>query len=394
MNEEKLRILKMVESGVISADEAVKLIEALEKSSSASSSASFETKSDSGMKEFTSIFMGEIEKMAQKLTGARPKSDGMNQSKDKVMEFMQSAAQRLKEVEIPFVGKGTEFTHTFYEEAVQPSRLKVETANGSVTIRPWDGPGVKAECRVKVYGGATEEEARESFLKNSIFYAREDKLSFSAGLKLMKTDVTLFVPGDELDEIDVKMFNGGFDLRDVKVNKAEVKSGNGRIELKNCHTGSIEAETGNGPIRFIDCDGERAELNTFNGAVHLVGTYRFTDVQTFNGNILFDAKEDGAESVRAESMTGNIELYTPQNLAVKGDMRTAAGRFVLPETGMASVTEKDERIQKSVKFESSHTPDERVLTVDAETKTGSIALRMSSLRKPAEPGDETMGSGI
>ncbi|WP_050179920.1 DUF4097 family beta strand repeat-containing protein [Domibacillus robiginosus] len=400
MSEEKLRILKMVESGVISADEAVKLIEALEKSSTASNeketrfSRKEEAESSKGLG-LGGLFE-ELEKFGQKMAGQRPKTENVTQSKDKLFEFMQSAVKRIKDVEVPFVGKGTEFTHVFHEQNVTPRRLKLETANGSVTIRPWDGEGVKAECRIKVYGASTEEEAKESFLKNSIFYAREDKLSFSIGLKLMKTDITLFLPSKELEDVSVKLFNGAFDMRDMKAEKLEVRSGNGKIELKNSEIAIIEAETGNGPIRLIDCEGERAELNTFNGAVHMVGTYRFADLQTFNGNILYDAKKDQAEAVRAESMTGNIELYVPQKLAVKGEIRTTAGRLTLPETGMGHVSEKDERIQKSLKFESENLMDERQLMIDAETKTGSITLRMPTLQQTSLPGSEedSFGDGI
>lgn len=389
MSEEKLRILKMLESGIISADEAVKLIEALEKNNASSKTDTrySSTKSAESSKGLGSIFE-ELEKFGQKMSGQRPKTETVTQSKEKIFEFMQSAMQRLKDVEVPFVGKGAEFTHVFHEQDAKPHRLKLETANGAVTIRPWNGEGVKAECHVKVYGAATEEEARESFLKNSIFYAREDKLSFSVGLKLMKTDVTLYIPSSELEDVSVKLFNGAFDMRDVKADKLEVRSGNGKIELKSSRIAVIEAETGNGPIRLIDCEGERAELNTFNGAIHMVGTYRFADLQTFNGNVLYDAKTDQAEAVRAESMTGNVELYVPQDLAVKGEMRTTAGRLTVPETGMANVTEKDERIQKSLKFESDNLLDGRQLTIDAETKTGSVTLRMSSLRQTPPPGPD------
>lgn len=398
MSEEKLRILKMVESGTISADEAVRLIEALEKSGTASSETKTRSSTAKGSESSKGLggLFEELEKFGQKMAGQRPKPETVTQSKEKLFEFMQSAVKRLKDADIPFVGKGIEFTHVFEEQSVQPSRLKLETANGSVTVRPWDGEGVKAECHVKVYGASTEEEAKELFVKNSIFYAREDKLSLSVGLKLMKTDITLFVPSAELEDVTVKLFNGAFDMRDLQAEKLDVRSGNGKIELKNSRVTVIEAETGNGPIRLIDCEGERAELNTFNGAIHMVGTYRFADLQTFNGNILYDAKKDQAEAVRAESMTGNIELYSPQGLAVKGELRTTAGRLTLPETGMAHVSEKDERIQKSLTFESENVLDGRQLMIDAETKTGSITLRMSSLPQipPSNTEEGSFGDGI
>jgi DUF4097 and DUF4098 domain-containing protein YvlB len=391
MSEEKLRILKMVESGVISADEAVKLIEALEKNNATTGASAKSTESSKGI----GSFFDELEKIGQKIT-KRSNTDTVYQSKDKLFEFMQTAMQRLKDVEVPFIGKGAEFTHVFHEEAVTPRRMKIETANGAVTIRSWEGPGVKAECRVKVYGASTQEEAYESFLKNSTFYAREDKLSFSVGLKLMKTDVTVFIPSRALEDISVKLFNGAFDMRDIDTEKLEVRAANGKIELKNGKIGTLEAETGNGPIRIIDCEGERAELNSFNGTIHTVGTFRYTDLKSFNGNILYDTKSDRAEAVKAESMTGNIELYAPQGLSMKGEIRTTAGRLELPETGMANVTEKDERIQKSLKFESEHVFEGRQLVIDAETKTGSVTLRTSSLRQtppPAKP-DDVFGADI
>ncbi len=397
MSEEQLRILKMLESGVISADEAVKLIEAVEKADSAANQSEEASRKTSELSKGIGSFFEELEKLGQKFTSQRPKPETVAQSKDKLFEFMQSAVQRLKDVEVPFVGKGTEFTHVFHEEAFDLHRLKIETANGTVAIYPWESAGIKAECRVKVYGTNSEEEARASFLKNSIFYARENKLSFSAGLKLMKTDVTLYVPAKDLEEISAKVFNGSFDMRGLNAKKLEVRAGNGKIEVKNGVFEWLEAETGNGPIRVIDCEGERAELNTFNGAIHTVGTFRFTDLQSFNGNILYDAKKEQAASVRAESMTGNIELYVPHDLPARGEIRTTAGRLALPENGMGTVTEKDERIQKSLMFETSHeqAADGPQLVVDAETKTGSITLRLSALRQtPPDNAADSFGSGI
>ncbi|WP_203363227.1 DUF4097 domain-containing protein [Bacillus sp. REN10] len=363
MNEEKKRILKMVEDGIITASEAVALMEALEKNER--STASKENVFD------------ELLNFGQKL-GSQMQEAGsqLNQPKDKLFQFVQSTVQKIKDFEFP-LGKAVEFSHVFHEEGFVPKRLKVEMANGDLTIIPWDEQGIKAECHVKVYGAEQEEAARESFVKNSVFYARDNKLSFSIGLKLMKVDTVLYVPKEKIHDISIKLFNGSCAVQDIHAEELDVKTANGKIELKNCQVDDFEGETGNGQIYLMNCEGKRVEADSFNGAIHVIGSVADIDVKTVNGNVLCDLKTGAAHTVKAQTITGNIEVYAPAYIGMKGELRTNFGSFHLPETGMNKVSEKEEMIQKLVRFESEKEADQQMF-ITAETRTGMITIRAIS----------------
>ncbi|HEY9578048.1 MAG TPA: DUF4097 domain-containing protein [Pseudobacillus sp.] len=370
MNEEKKRILEMVEAGLISASEGLTLLEALDKEPT-----------QQARKERRDNFFDELISLGQKLGGSGEKqsdqsSSFSSQPKDKLFQFVQSTVQKLKDFEFP-LGKTVEFSHTFEEGDFSPKRIKAETASGSFTIKPWQGSGVKAECYVKMYGADNEDEAREAFIKNSVFYAREDKLSFSVGLKLMKVDTVLYVPETAVNDISVKLFNGSFNMRDMDVQDLEVKTANGKIEIKGSKVGEFEGETGNGQIYFIDCEGKKVEASSFNGAVHVVGSVGYTDIKSFNGNVLCDLKSDAAHTVKAQAVTGNIEIYVPDHMAMKGRLRTNLGSLHLPETGMKKVAEKEEMVQKLVRFESEKEALGQVV-IEAETKTGSVSIKTTA----------------
>ncbi|WP_191991849.1 DUF4097 family beta strand repeat-containing protein [Bacillus aerolatus] len=373
MNEEKKRILEMVEAGLITASEALTLLEALEKEPG-----------QNVRKERRDNFFDELVNLGQKLSGSGQKQSGessgsAHQPKDKLFQFVQSTVQKLKDFDFP-LGKTVEFSHVFQESEFSPQRIKAETASGNFTIQPWQENGVKAECHVKMYGADNEDEAREAFIKNSVFYAREDKFSFSVGLKLMKVDTILYVPEAAVNDISVKLFNGSFSMRDMDVQTLEVKTANGKIEVKKSKVAEFEGETGNGQIYFIDCEGKKVEASSFNGAVHVVGSVGYTDIKSFNGNVLCDLKSDTAHTVKAQAVTGHIEIYVPEHLAMKGVLRTNLGSLQLPETGMKRVTEKEEVVQKLVRFESEKEALEQV-TIEAETKTGSVSIKTTALHK-------------
>lgn len=379
MNEEKKRILEMVEAGLISASEGLTLLEALNKEPSQQS-----------QKERRESFFDELISFGQKLSGSGEKQSGQqgnfsSQPKDKLFQFVQSTMQKLKDFEFP-LGKAVEFSHTFQEADFSPQRIKAEAASGSFTIKPWQGSGVKAECYVKMYGVDHEDEARESFIKNSVFYAREDKLSFSVGLKLMKVDTVLYVPEAAVNDISVKLFNGSFSMRDLTVQNVEVKTANGKIEVKKSKVGEFEGETGNGQIYFIDCEGQKVEASSFNGAVHIVGAVGYADIKSFNGNVLCDLKSEEAHTVKAQAVTGNIEIYVPEQLAMKGVLRTNLGSLQLPEAGMKKVMEKEEMVQKFVRFESEKEAAGQVV-IEAETKTGSVSVKTTAFRESTGDGD-------
>ncbi|MEK4028037.1 MULTISPECIES: DUF4097 domain-containing protein [Bacillaceae] len=384
MNEEKKRILEMVEAGLISASEGLTLLEALDKEPS-----------QQARKERRDNFFDELLNLGQKLTGSGEKQSeqshsqadsSVNQPKDKLFQFVQSTVQKLKDFEFP-LGKTVEFTHTFQENDFLPKRIKAETASGSFTIKPWQENGVKAECQIKMYGADSEDEARESFIKNSVFYAREDKLSFSVGLKLMKVDTVLYVPEAAINNISVKLFNGSFSMRDMEVQDLEVKTANGKIEVKKSQVNEFEAETGNGQVYFIDCEARKVEASSFNGAVHVVGSVGYTEIKSFNGNVLCDLKSDAAHTVKAQAVTGNIEIYVPEHMAMKGILRTNLGSLHLPETGLKKVTEKEEMVQKLIRFESEKETLGQV-TIEAETKTGSVSVKTTAFHENDNSGDD------
>ncbi|MFK2825467.1 DUF4097 domain-containing protein [Bacillus sp. B190/17] len=373
MNEEKKRILEMVEAGIISASEGLTLLEALNKEPD-----------QHVRKERRENILDELVNFGQKLSGSLQKqstdsSTSPNQPKDKLFQFVQSTMQKLKDFEFP-LGKTVEFSHTFQENDFSPQRIKVEMANGNFTIKPWEGNSVKAECYVKMYGADNEDEARESFIKNSVFYARENKLSFSVGLKLMKVDTVLYVPEEAVNEVSVKLFNGSFSMRGLEVKELEVKTANGKIEVKQSKINEFEGETGNGQIYLIDCEGRKAEASSFNGAVHVVGSIGYTDIKSFNGNVLCDLKSEVCHTVKAQAVTGNIEIYVPDHMTMKGILRTNLGSLYLPESGIKKAGEKEEMVQKIVHFESEKEELAQV-TIEAGTKTGSVSIKTTSFHK-------------
>ncbi|HZG73177.1 MAG TPA: DUF4097 family beta strand repeat-containing protein, partial [Chondromyces sp.] len=210
--------------------------------------------------------------------------------------------------------------------------------------------------------------------RNSVFYAREKKLTLSTGLKLMKTDVDLYLPAAVYEELSAKLFNGSFELRDAEMKQLDIKTANGKIDVKRVKAEELEAETGNGQIYLVECDGRKVEASTVNGTVHVVGNVQEVDIKSFNGNVLCHAKNEDVRTIKSQAVTGNIELYVPETIGVKGRMRTNLGSLHLPVSGFRTIASKEEMVQKQIQFESEQQLDQ-TLHIDTETRSGSVFLK-------------------
>src|SRR5690606_31891894 len=163
MQNERKRILTMLENGTISMDEALTLLEAMEKKQSTTGSSRAEEK-----KAFT-----EEESYTGNAEGKDPSMDDFIEDirkdfvtvGDRFMQFMQSTVERMKgfDFDSPF-GSGSTFHHTIVKQAEDLDEILVDVDHGSVSIHATENPEIRAEFTVKSFNGRSEEDAKKEFL--------------------------------------------------------------------------------------------------------------------------------------------------------------------------------------------------------------------------------------
>lgn len=364
MQNERKRILKLVEDGKITVEEALSLMEMLD-----GESKSAEGKKEDMIKELSTNVKFEEAKKEE------PFNYTFHSAKDKIIDFVDTAFKKIKDFDLDFnFGQSVEITHIFQQVDVYLKDIDIDVANGAVKVLPWEQKDVRIECKAKVYRVETQEEARRNFLNDVVFAIDGQKLRFATQQKWMKLEAVIYVPQTEYDQIRIRMFNGSIESQQLNVETYKVKTANGKIIFQDIQSKYTEAETANGQITVQRGIVDHLEAESLNGAITIDGDYRKIDLQSFNGDVFCSINGDRCEFLETKVVTGGIELLLPQQAAVNGQLKTNLGGLHVNLDGIQIIEDKSDVIQKVLRFRSVNDPDNG-LKIMADTKTGSIHVK-------------------
>ncbi|KPB05614.1 DUF4097 family beta strand repeat-containing protein [Bacillus sp. CHD6a] len=393
--EERKRILKLVEEGKLTAEEAIILLESLEKNSKEKSLRQDEIVSElardaKGSQEAeenifkalsSKVFSNSSNKNGSTGSSSFDKSKFDSYSKqassfkNNILDFVGSALQKIKDLDLDFnFGPSISIQHIFQQSDVHLQHIDLDVANGAVKVVPWKENDVKIECEAKVYEENSQDDARKAFLSEVLFSIEAGKLRFSVQKKHMKVNATVYVPEEKYDCLNIRMFNGPISGEGLHVKSMNMKSANGSLTWENLRSEYIEAETANGHIKLTDCDAKEVEAETINGMLKVRGDIEKLDVQSFNGNVVGELTGSTARSIMAKTKTGSVDLFISTENALEAELKTNLGSFTCEVPGMDVVEEKNEVVQKALHFKAKK--EGAPLTyILAETTTGSILIK-------------------
>ena len=175
MSEKRKQILQMVEEGKLSVDEALTLLNSLEKDSANDSSSATPDKAE------LSPYVGG----KQKKTYASKSSQ--SSLKEKLFTFVDQTVKKVKEGDLDFnFGPSIDVQHIFQQSEAYIQEIDVDLANGSVQLRPWGSTEVRIECEAAIYKVENSDEARRTFLQHTAFSIENGKLRFAIQQKQLK----------------------------------------------------------------------------------------------------------------------------------------------------------------------------------------------------------------
>ena len=389
MQSEKERILDMVENGTITAREAVELLRAIDggggNSESSRESSSYGRNEYRDKRGKRGLFRPEdmIKRFSKDISKnvsrdfSKNVSKDFNQLSDRMMTFMQSSVGKLKTMDFdsPF-GESIQFTHTFRQENLAIDNIIADLANGQLEIFQSQDDSIRAECTVKAFRAESEAQAREDFLDKFVFIADEQKLRIISDMKTTQVNVVLYVPAKTYEHITARLFNGGFSLKRIDAALIKVKTANGKIDLKNSNFDDAELETANGAIQVQEVTGKVLETETLNGRIYVDGDIQTTEAKSLNGNVVVTSRCKEARKVEAKTLAGNVEIYIPSHLSLRGEVSSNLGKMDVLLSDVEHTHEQGQFMQKSIRF--SKESGEAVaspLLVHGETKTGTVLVR-------------------
>ncbi|MGZ9697683.1 DUF4097 family beta strand repeat-containing protein [Bacillus safensis] len=358
---EKERILKLVEDGVLSAKEAITLLEKLEEGQSVS------------LEKSTADHTFHEEK-----AGAESKGNGTENLGAKLFGWLDSAVKKVKDVDLDLnFGQSVDVEHIFQFKDASLSHLDIQLANGSLNVMPWDDRDIRAECHAKIYRAEDGEQARQQFLNQLDCGLEGDKFFIRTEKKTMKVNVTLYVPRIQYDKIKVKLFNGPIRGEKLKTKELAAKTTNGVVSFASLQAEKVGIETANGQIKLADHECGMIEVETINGLIDLRGKSESIDAQSFNGNIAVQLSDEKCRSIYAKTTTGSVDVQIPRACAVTAELKSNLGSISHDLLDAEMIKEKNETLQKE-KMIKANQQAAHSISIFAETKTGSIQVKHQS----------------
>lgn len=374
MQENRKRIIEMVKEGKLTTEEALVLLDSIQNKRQT------EDQKESEKIEHTTYF----EEQSQNTNESSEEkfSSQFNEAKDKIMDFVNSAMKKIKDIDLQF-NQSVEFPHVFQQANATVSTIDIDVANGHVEVKAWDQPDIRVECQAKVYRKDNRDEARVFFMDNSSFYLENGLLRFSTQSKWMKVDTVVYVPRSTYEKASIRAFNGSVLGESLEVTDLRAKTANGKIHLKQVETDKVDMETANGKILIQESKANRLTAETMHGSIDVEGKYHMVDLQTLNGNLSCVLNNNETDTLHMKAVSGNIHVYVSDDLMIEGQCKSNLGNVKVQLENMDVLEEKKEVMLKQLRFKRSGLT-EKPLHLFAETRTGTVYVQKNELDETKE----------
>lgn len=361
MNEERKMVLKMLEEGKISVEEAERLLNALHEKTEKNN----EDKSDQDEVLTPSEFV-DWERWEERKQTYKQQSSGF-----KISQYIENFIQKIKDVDFDLnFGSYEQVKHIYQDHSDDFHELKINIKNGSIELTPWKNNYVQIDCDVKVYRVRSSDEARQRFLSEVHFDIVNEMLLFTCDARDMKITATVNIPEKMYEFVECKLFNGSVSAETIHAQELNAKTVNGSMSFPQFLARKAEFETGNGTIT-VSGEANRLEIETINGAIEAIGKFRDFEAESFSGAITARLQSEGYVSLK--STTSGITVIVPNDIQVNGELASSIGSVSCDLYSFEVLHEKKELAQRMLKFVSNKKA-EQVLTLEANTKTGSITV--------------------
>ena len=352
MNEERFLILKMVEEGKITSEEAVALLDALEREPGVDKTAGFGESGEHG----GSTPSVEDKAAKDKRSTLERLRDAIEHREDDEIEIVleeearrfaknvEAAAEKFsrlieerieKEVKpalanlpaflarIPVIGEWVgEFSTvtderqgTFFYGTI---RLELATDNGSIEVEGWPQNHYHLVLKKKVRGkdeDAVRERAAEVVeVEESGSWLR---IKGRTGPN-EAVHIKLSVPEDRLYDLAVSTSNGRITVASLKDAMGSIITSNGRVTIKDLKGTRLSARTSNGAIECDNINLQELILNTSNGRIRSDGFAQHLEARTSNGSIEVTPRLGSAlqeQSLDLHTANSGIRINLPPVLA-------------------------------------------------------------------------------
>lgn len=391
--EEKMLILKMLQEGKITAEEAHKLLEAIDKSN-----AGFEAESRKNEAKFedkVQKLQEKANKVAEKFSstlnsGAEKISSNTEKFGDDFSKRMESFGNDIAESAVKFTDKLVNYLGNFIDVGYDKyqykknyaytlednAEIKVDTCNFAVMVNPT----AESMLSINLYVNTST----PNLVVDEYFLVEQTEKSLSIKTQFPSRTwgkIEINVP-KHLSNLNIITTNGKCELVDITADNIESTTSNGKICLYNCQSKTIEAVTSNGKILASETTAAFADFSTSNGKIEIEHCkFNKLDAKTSNGSIVLDginkmSSTEGSYNLKTSNGKIVIELNDSSELGCMIDATTSLGSIAidLPQLNYF-VDKKSFSMQSLAQIKSTNfdTVEDKIF-INAHTSNSSISI--------------------
>jgi DUF4097 and DUF4098 domain-containing protein YvlB len=400
MQDERKRILQLVENGVISAEEAIVLLEKLSTKKESTSPTSMPTVSETKeqLKEEAHTAEPIDEKEKKKTTAFedifgkafndkdinKKMDEFMNDLKTDLSQFstrmtglISSTLTKLKDLDIetPF-GEKLEFSKTLAYPAADVRGIELDIANGKVEVVKATDDLVTVDMSVKTQTKGTEHETIDQ-VTGGMVSLTDNKLFIQSTNKFTQVKVQLAIPEKHYDVFIARLLNGGVSIEHIDAKVIKAKTYNGFIRLEKSTFDHAELQTSNGAVEARVVKGDDLEIETGNGRIYVDGELNEVEAESVNGHVVVTTTSANAHKVKARAIAGSVELYVPKNIALDGQIFTNFGKADVGLSDVQIYEEEEQFLMKSMRF-TKDVEGAKTLKLVGESRTGTVLVRYTT----------------
>jgi hypothetical protein len=340
MKEEIKRIMKLVQEGKLSPEDAAELIDAFQASpgeepgspqaGSTEEGSTDRSESETGgaVKDPIRGFVDFMENIGREVSQSVDWNDVARQLREgskKGMDALRKGVEKVKEGKL----KWTWFSMTETREITLPlivpqgKSLRIENPCGDVRVTGGATKGqVLAEVRVR---GADEEEARENADAYTLLVEEGDHQVLIRQHDVPYIELNLDVRVAGTADVEVKSVAGSVAVHGTG-GACKVQSQSGDVSLMGLN-GMIEVTSQSGDVRVSESDTPALTLENKSGDVHLTKVTGNVNVRTASGDVTM--QECMGKTVSVESVSGDVAIDLREPITGTVNVRTVNGRSTL-----------------------------------------------------------------
>lgn len=351
MSEKRKRILRLLEEGQITSDEADRLLDDVD-----------ETEAEKGRQKNNS----------EGYTQERFKQD-VRSFTEGVKNLLNDTFQRVKDGPFEFNFQQMDIHRKYTFPVSQVNHLDFDLFNTTLEFLPIGSSEIVIDCKAKVYKENDQLKAEEYFDRYTEVGLTGDTLRFETEDNNIQTKLVIYLPKKKYEKASFKAFNGSMKFLSTHFEQASISTTNGSITMDEYTGDASYVETKHGSIKLDDVQFTKGKLTATTGSVYVDGSMEDLDIYVVTGSVRNYLRNKQAKSLYVETMTGSIQIYLPEDIPMIGSANTSIGNIDVQLKDVMKMNMDEQLMKKQAQFYNTD-QEKEYLDIDLSTKTGNIKV--------------------